>query len=164
MIALRPWATGMKCLNNDEASLTWLVIRGTLWVDKRLFTVRLTVLPECIRCGDMEESISHAFFFTTRSCVLCTRSLVRMLNEKFFALEASSVCSNVMPPLNMSERYVFLCLLSNMRVVICTTQQKEFYHSEFFSSQMLVSFYTYQIKIKILSERKGLSFLGFGEK
>ena len=38
---LWPWDPGMRCLNNDEASLTWLVIQNALWVSKKLFSVQL---------------------------------------------------------------------------------------------------------------------------
>ena len=54
---LWPWAPGMRCLNNDEASLTWLVIRNALGVGKKLFSVQQAISPECSRCSDLEESI-----------------------------------------------------------------------------------------------------------
>ena len=56
------WAPWMKCLNNDEASLPWLVIRKALLVGKRLFVARLAILLKCVWFGDMKESIAHAFF------------------------------------------------------------------------------------------------------
>ena len=59
---LLPWAVGMRCHNNEEASLTWMVIRNALWVGKRLFAAQLTISPECVRCSALEESIEHAFF------------------------------------------------------------------------------------------------------
>ena len=59
---LWPWAPRMRCLNNDEASLTWLVIRNALWVGKKLFAAQQVISPECGRCGDLEETISHTFF------------------------------------------------------------------------------------------------------
>ena len=90
--------------------------------------------------------------------------MVRILNGKFFVLEASSVCSNVVPRLNRQEHYVFLCLLGVMRVVMWTTRKKELYEDESFSSQTLVAFYKHQIKVKIRSERKRLSSLEFGER
>ena len=84
--------------------------------------------------------------------------------ESFFVLEASSVCSNVVPRLNRQEHYVFLCLLGVMRVVIWTTRMKELCEDESFSSQTLVAFFKHQIKVKIRSERKRLSSLEFGER
>ena len=58
---LLTWAPRMRCLNSDEASLTWMIIRRARWVDKKLFAARLAISPQCIRCGDLEESIEHAF-------------------------------------------------------------------------------------------------------
>ena len=65
-------------------------------------------------------------------CKLFEGYMIRILNGMFFALEASSVCSNVMLLLNRSEHYLFLCLLGVMRVVIWTTHQKEFHMGETF--------------------------------
>ena len=147
----------MRCLNNDEASLSWLVIRNVLWVGKKLFAAQQAISPKCGRCGDLEETIGHAFFHypvVRPLCKLLEGYMVRILNGKFFVLEASSVCSNVVPKLNRQEHYVFLCLLGVMRVVIWTTRKKELYEDESFSSQTLVAFFKHQIKVKIRSERK----------
>ncbi|CAE1328543.1 unnamed protein product [Acanthosepion pharaonis] len=57
-----PWAPGLKCLTNDEASLTWLMIRGALWVGKRLCSAGLEKYPNCRRCTGEVETIGHAFF------------------------------------------------------------------------------------------------------
>ena len=100
---LWPWATGMRCLNNGEASLIWLVIRNALWVGKKLFPAQLAISPECGRCGALGESIDHAFFHCPVVQPLCKfleGFMVRVLNRKFFVQEASSVCSNVVPKLN----------------------------------------------------------------
>ena len=164
---LWPWAPRMRCLNNDEASLTWLVIRNALWVGKKLFAAQQVISPECGRCGDLEETISHAFFHcpvVRPLCKLLEGYMVRILDGKFFVLEASSVCSNVVPRLNRQEHYVFLCLLGVMRVVIWTTRKKELCEDESFPSQTLVAFFKHQIKVKIRSERKRLSSLEFGER
>ena len=161
------WAPRMRCLNNDEASLTWLVIWNALWVGKKLFSAQQAILPECGRCGDLEETIGHAFFHcpvVRPLCKLLEGYMVRILNGKFLVLEASSVCSNVVLKLNRQEHYVFLCLLSVMRVVIWTRGKKELYEDESFSSQTLVAFFKHQIKVKIWSERKRLSSLEFGER
>ena len=163
---LWPWAPRMRCLNKDEASLTWLVIRNALWVSKKLFSAQQAISPECDWCGDLEESIGHAFFHcpvVQPLYKLLEGYMVRILNGKFFVLEASSVCSNVVPKLNRQEHYVFLCLLGAMRVVIWTTR-KELYEDESFSSQTLVAFFKHQIKVKIRSERKRLSSLEFGKR
>ena len=151
----------------DESSITWLIIRKVLWVGKRLFSAWLSISPVCIRCGDMKESIEYAFFHcpvVRLLCKLLEGYMVRTLNGRFFVLEASSVCSNVVPSLNRSEQYVFLCLLGVLRVGIWTTQLSEFREGESFSSRTLVSFYKHQIKVKIRSERKRLSSQGFGER
>ena len=164
---LWPWAPRMRCLNNDEASLTWLVIRNALWVGKKLFSAQQAISPECGRCGYLEETIGHAFFHcpvVRPLCKLLEGYMVRILNGKFFVLEASSVCSNVVPKLNRQEHYVFLCLLCVMHVVIWTTRKKELCEDESFSSQTLVAFFKHQIKVKIRSERKRLSSLEFGER
>ena len=161
------WALGMRCLNNDEASLTWLVIRNVLWVGKKLFLAQQVISPECSRCGAWEESIDHAFFHcpvVRPLCKLLEGYMVRILNGKFFVLEASSVCSNVVPKLKRQEHYVFLCLLGIMRVVIWTTRKKELYEDESFSSQTLMGFFKHQIKVKIRSDRKRLSSLEFSKR
>ena len=64
---LWPWAPGMRCLNNDEASLTWLVIRNALWVGKKLFSAQLATLPECGLCVDW-RSVLTTPSFTVLSC------------------------------------------------------------------------------------------------
>ena len=106
---LWPWAPRMRCLNNDEASLTWLVIRKALWVGKKLFAAQQAISPECGRCGDL-ETIGHAFFHcpvVRPLCKLLEGYMVRILNGKFFVLEASSVCSNVVPKLNRQDIMCF---------------------------------------------------------
>ena len=162
---LWPWATGMRFLNNDKAFLTWLVIQNALWFGKRLFTAQLAISPECGRCIALEETIDHAFFHcpvVQALCKLLEGFMLRILNGKFFVLEASSVCSNVIPKLNRPAHYMFLCLLGILRVVLWTTRKKELYDKSF-SSQTLVSFYKHQIKVKIRSERR-LSSLEFGKR
>ena len=164
---LWPWAPGMRCFNNDEASDTWLVIWNALCIGKKLFSAQQAILSECSGCGDLEESIDHAFFhclIVQPVCKLLKGYMVRILNGKFFILEASSVCSNVVLRLNRQEHYVFLCLLGNMRVVIWTMRKKELYEDESFSPQILVFFLKHQIKVKIRSERKRLSLLEFGKR
>ena len=164
---LWPWAPRMRCLNNDEASLTWLVIWNALWVGKKLFSVQLVILPECSRCGALEESIDHTFFHCPvvwPLCKLLEGYMVHILNRKFFVLEASSMCSNIVPKLNKQEHYVFLCFLSIMRVMTWTTRKKELYEDESFSSQTLLAFYKHQIKVKIRSQRKRLSSLEFSKR
>ena len=157
---LWPWAPRMRCLNNDEASLTWLVIRNALWVGKKLFSVQQAISPECGRCGDLEETIGHAFFHcpvVPPLCKLLEGYMVRILNGKFFVLEASSVCRKVIPKLNRQGHYVFLCLLGVMRVVIWTTRKEELYEDPGGN-------FKHQIKVKLRSERKILSSLEFGER
>ena len=164
---LWPLAPGMRCLNNEEASLTWLVIRNALWVGKKLFSAQQAISPECGRCSDLEESIDHAFFqcpVVRPLCKLLEGYMVRILNGKFFVLEDSSVFSNMVLRLNRQKHYVFLCLLGIMRIMIWTTRKKELYEDESFSSQILVSFFKHQIKVKIRSERKRLSSLEFGKR
>ena len=164
---LWPWAPGMRSLNNDEASLTWLVIRKALWVSKRLWTAGLVSSQGCFRCGDMEETIAHVFFHCPEVKPLCNyleRLMVRMLRGKFFVLEASSVCSNVVPVLTRQKHYVFLCLLGVMRVVIWTTWKKGFYGGESFSSRALVAFFKHQVEVKLKCERERLSPMQFSER
>ena len=139
---LWPWAPGMRCLNNNKASLTWLVIQNALWVGKKLFSAQQDILP-----------------VVWPLCKLLEGYMVRVLNGKIFVQEASCVCSNVVPRLNRQEHYVFLCLLGIMYVMIWTTRKED----ESFSSQTLVSFFKHQIKVKIRSERKRL-FIGVWQK
>ena len=157
----------MRCLNNEEASFTWLVILNALWVSKRLFAGQLAISPECARCGAFEESIEHAFFYcllVQPLCKLLEGFMVCIWGGKFFVLEPSSVYSNVVLKLNRQEHYVFLYLLGIMHVVSWTTRQKELRDGESFSSRTLVSFYKHQIKVKIRSGRIILSSLEFAKK
>ena len=101
---------------------------NALWVGKKLFSAQLVISPEFGQCGAWEESIDHAFFHcpvVRLRCKLLERYMVRILNGKFFVLEANFVCSSVIPKLNRQEHYVFLCFHSIMRVVIWTTRKKE---------------------------------------
>ena len=91
-------------------------------------------------------------------CKLLEGYMVRILNGKFFVLEASSVCSNVVPRLSVS------LLTRVMRVVIWTTRKKELCEDESFSSQTWWHFSNTKLKVKIHSERKRLSSLEFGER
>ena len=71
---LWPWAPGMRCLNNDEASLTWLVIRNSLWVGKKLFSAQLAISAESGLCGDWRSLLTTPSF-TARSCGRCASVL-----------------------------------------------------------------------------------------
>ena len=82
-----------RCLVSGAASndLIWLVIRNALWVGKKLFSAQLAISPEGGRCGDLEESIDHAFFYCSvvrPLCKLLEGYMVRILNGKFFVQEA----------------------------------------------------------------------------
>lgn len=90
--------------------------------------------------------------------------MVHVLDGKFFVLEASSVCSNVVPSMSRDQHYVLLCLLGIMRMVVWTTRQKEFHAGEKFSSLQLVSFFRHQLKVKIRAERARLSSWNFGKR
>ena len=96
-------------------------------------------------------------------CKLLEGYMIHILGGYFFALEASYVCSNVVPLLNRKEHYVFLCELGIKCVVIWTTRQEEFHKDESFSFQTLLSHYKHQIKAKIRSERVRL-FVWVGQK
>ena len=87
------------------------------------------------------RSLLTMLSFTAWSCSHYT-SFLKV--SWFFVMEASSVCSNVVPELNRQEHYVFLCLLGIMRVMIWTTRKKELYDDESFSSRTLVIFYKHQ--------------------
>ena len=165
--SLWPWAPGLKSLTNPEASLTWLTIRRALWVGTRLKKANLVDTPECMRCGDWGESIEHAFYhcrFARPLCELVESYMVRVLRRPSFALEASNVCSNVSPPLEKIEKYIFLCVLGIMRVVIWTTRQKGRYEDQFYSPEQLVGFFKHQLKVKIRTERVRLSQTAFNER
>ena len=105
-------------------------MQSALWVGKKLFSGHLRILPECVWCGGMGESISHYFFRCPVVWPLC-RHLegfnVYVLNWKSFVQETSSVCRNVVLSLNRTEHYVFLCVLGIMRVVIWTTRRKRIF-------------------------------------
>ena len=123
--------------------------------------------PECAQCSALEESTEHAFFHSSvlrPLCKLLEGFMVRILSGKFFVLEVSCVCSDVVPKLNIQEHYVFLCLFGIMCVAIWMTRQKELCDNESFFFQTLVSFYKHQIKVKIWSERRRLSSLEFGKR
>ena len=55
-------------------------------------------------------------------CKLLEGFMVRILNRKFFVVEVSFVCSNVVPK-NRQEHNVFFCLLGVMHVEIWTTER-----------------------------------------
>ena len=99
----------MKCLNNGVVSLTWWLIWSALWVVKKLFTARLAISAEWVRCDDMVESISHTFLCSVVRllCKILDGYMVRVLNGKFFVQEISSVCSNVVPHLTRRNTLCF---------------------------------------------------------
>ena len=108
------WCFGMRYLNNDEACLTWRIMWNATWVKRRLFSARLTITTESIRCSDMEESIEHAFFHCSVSRLLGKLLKARVLSSMFFVwfllfvLEASSFCCNVVLSLKRAEHCVSL--------------------------------------------------------
>ena len=75
-----------------------------------VFSAR-AISPECGRCGDLEDSIDNAFFhcpIVRPLYKVLEGCMVRILSGKFFVLETSSVCSNVVPKLNRQEHCVSL--------------------------------------------------------
>ena len=64
------WAPGMRCLNNDVASLTWLVIKNALWVGKKLFSAQQAISPECSWCVVIWRSLLSTPSFTVQLCKL----------------------------------------------------------------------------------------------
>ena len=90
----------MRCFNKDEASLTWQGVRNVFGVTKRGFLTCLVISSACIRCGDIEELIVHTSFHYPVVRPVC--KLFWKLHDlrtecKIFVVEASSVCSNVVP-------------------------------------------------------------------
>ena len=148
-----PWAPVIKCLNNEEASLTCVVIRGPLWVGKKPFTARLAISPEFIRWNNVKEWIWHLFFSppNTASSLKSTWFAWWMLTLLPWK---PILCAAIALLLNRSLHNTFLCLLGIIWVVIWTTRWMGFHKGETFSSQTRVAFYMYQTKIKILSEKK----------
>lgn len=107
-----PWVLGLKCLNNVEVSFTWLVLKGGFWVSKKHYTVRQAILPKCMCCN----------FFCVPIVWADWSQMVHVLDGKFFVIEASSVCANVVLSLKMDLHYILLYLLSIMWIVVCTTR------------------------------------------
>ena len=103
----------------------------------------MAISLESAQCGNMEESIEHAFFHSPVNEVL-EGWMVRVQHGIFFVQEASFTCYNVVSLLNRKERSVFLSLLG---VVIWTTRQKRF-HGESFSFQILRNFTNTKSKLK----------------
>ncbi|CAE1168983.1 unnamed protein product [Acanthosepion pharaonis] len=160
-----PWA---PVLNNNSITMrhhspdSW-----ALWVGKRLCSAGLEKYPNCRRCTGEVETIGDAFFQCRTVMPLCKfveGLMFRMLQGNFFVLEASSVCSNVVPQLTKAEHYVFCCLLGVMRVVMWTTRQKEFYDGEQFTSSQLILYFKHQLKVKIRTERRRLPSSEFGKR
>ena len=97
----------MKCLTNDEVSITRIVIQSAPWVDKRLFLACLAISPECIQCSDIVMPSFTAQLYSSYAKLL-EAFMVCILHRKSFVLEACSVSSNVVPLLNRKEHYVSL--------------------------------------------------------
>ena len=124
------WAPGMRCLNN-EASLTWRVIQ----VSKNFFSACLAISTKCVQCGDMKESIAHAFFH----CLVIVQASWR--------LHGSCTVWKFLCP--WSQFRMEQCgsitkqdgTLGIMWVEIWTTWQKRFHEDESFLAQTLVAFF-----------------------
>ena len=104
---LWPLAPGMRLLNNDEASLTWLVIRNALWVCKKLFSAQLATLPVC-RLWVGWRSVRTTPSFTVLSCgrflkVTCFASWM----ESSSSCEQFSICGGVGGP--HTNNHLYLC-------------------------------------------------------
>lgn len=56
------WLPELKCLDNDVAWLSWLVLRAAQWVGQKLYAARIPISTRCLRCGDWEKFIGHAVF------------------------------------------------------------------------------------------------------
>ena len=130
-----------------------------------LFAVQLAISPECAKCSALEKSIDRAFFYYPVVWPLCKLPegfMVRILGGKFFAWKpvlCAAMCYRSWTGT--------LCVSLLFRHYACRDLDNETERTprrRVFSSQTLVSFYKHQIKVKIRSERKRLSFLEFGKR
>lgn len=149
---LWPWVTGLKCLNNDEAPLPCLVWGSVIWIIKKLGSVGLAVLLECIHCGE-EEIATHVFFHCIEGF------MVHMLCGKIFVFEASSVAV-----WHCCWQRLMFCLLRIMRAVMWMMWQKAFHVDKKFPSFQPIFFFKLMLKVKIRKERKWLSSSEFEER
>lgn len=108
----------------------------------------------------MKESIEYAFFHclvVRPLCELIEGFIVCMLYGQFFALDTSTICSNMSFLANRSKHFVLLYLLAIMRMVLWTMKMKDVYVELSLSSHHMVAFIKHQLKVKIRVERKRLS-------
>lgn len=61
-LSIWPWEHRLECFNDDEESLTWLVISRATWFGKRFCSARLKKSPNYIRCDGKVVNLDHAFF------------------------------------------------------------------------------------------------------
>lgn len=119
-----------------NASLKGLMNWNAPWVGKTFFAAGMVASPECVRCDRTEESIEHAFFHCSDIrplCELIDSYIFCMLHWQFFALDASSLCSNVSSLMDRLKHSVLLFL------------------------PHLVAIFKHQLKFKIRVERERLS-------
>lgn len=64
--------SGLRSLNNNKASLTWLVSWKAFWIGKKLYAVGLAVTPKCACCSELVKTLGH---------ILIHCSVVRPLSE-----------------------------------------------------------------------------------
>ena len=162
-----PWAPGSGCLTNDEASLTWLVIRDALWVGRRLHSAGLATSPICKRCGDEVETLCHAFVYCRIVVPLIefvTGLMVRILNISSLTLVPINVCSNWAPTTDRIKKELVLTLLAVMRCVIWSTRMRVVYGSEDFAPSDLIRIFRHHLKNRIKAERVRLSSSDFFER
>lgn len=87
-------------------------------------------MPECVRYGEWKETIGDTFFYCSvvhSLCRLIEGLMVCMLYEKW-------LCGNMVLLLTKIEHYMLLCLVAILKIVVCTTRQKEFNKGEKFTS------------------------------
>lgn len=120
--ALQIWSFAPSHLSSPG----WNVLITTKYhspgcVGKKLCAANLTISSECVRCGYLEEYIGHVFFqcsFARPLCRLTEVYIIRVLDGNFFALEANSVCTKVVPLLKRNQLYLLLCPLNIMRIMV----------------------------------------------
>ena len=152
-------------LNNSQFSLSWQLTQNALLLANWSFKAALADMPDCLCCPNgLEQTALHAFYYCELVCPFWSHVgewTARIDPKHLVLINIGDVVDNV-DPLYLGEKHmVFLTILAEARMVICTIWKKGLYDNTNFSHCDLIIFFRHQLKVKIRSNRKCLDCITF---
>lgn len=119
-----------------------------LWVGKKSFTAGLLLHQNASSVVEWRSLLSMLYFHCPL-CKLIEGDIGYMLPKQFFILDVSFVCSNMNSLSDRRKHFIFLSLLTVMRMVTWMIRMKEVHWTLSLSSHYLIAFFKHQLSSKI---------------